>query len=189
MRAGLGPNEWTCDECSPGLPAAQKGSRILTSKHTAAGRNLHGWPVGRAPWPGRPSGSWAPGQGISDGLSPPLSLQKAQTCALPSSLMAVLVISPLQFQLHHLGIGSPGAPADRTSTLPQRTECQAFPSCRQAVGVWHAAGPVGSGSQCGSGPFRCPVSCRAPRLGPTGVPAPAPLGPGPPSRSRVEQAS
>lgn len=86
--------------------------------------------------------------------------------------MAVLVISPLQFQLHHLGIGSPGAPADRTSTLPQRTECQAFPSCRQAVGVWHAAGPMGSGSQCGSGPFRCPVSCRAPRLGPTGMPAP-----------------
>ena len=48
MRAGLGPNEWTCDERSPGLPVAQKGSRILTSKHTQlqAGTSTDG------PWEG-----------------------------------------------------------------------------------------------------------------------------------------
>ena len=103
---------------------------------------------GKGSWAGRPSGSQAPGQGASDSLSLPLSLQKAQTCALPSSLSrAVLVISSLQFQLHHLSITSPGAPADRVST---------FLSCRQASGVRCPAGPVGSGSQCVSGPPATP---------------------------------
>ena len=34
MQAGLRPHEWTCGEGSPGLPAAQKGSWTLASKHT-----------------------------------------------------------------------------------------------------------------------------------------------------------
>ena len=204
MLAGLGPSEWACDECSLGLPAVQKGSRVLTGKHTQlqAGAST--------------DGPWEEPLGQEDHLGAGLQARALLMACLLPSLCRRLRPAPSPL----LSRGGPGnkplafpAPSSwhQVPRGPSRKSVNLSPAAGKPLGCATLQGPWGAAPSVAQAPPASPrlaehpgwvplaspappaplgpTARGCPRLGPTGVPAPAPLGPGPPSCSRVEQAS
>ena len=92
--------------------------------------------MGRAPGQGDPLGARLQARALPTACLLPSLCRRLRPAPSPPLSRAVLVISPLQFQLHHLSVGSPGAPADRVSTFPQLQ-----------AGLWGAAPCRASGEQ------------------------------------------